>query len=275
MRGSCASATTLADCGQPRPIGSFSGPSSSMETKSSTMKLRSSVVTTSSTPKRVLSTRRAEQQRGACSHGDEHDDRNEKDRRQRQRAGAEHDGHDAADIELRLGADVPELGAEGDGDGKAGEDQRRRAGQRLESGELRAGGTPGDEIEDREGRGASGEHQQRGDDQRRGDRAQRIEQRDGERRRGLGLKPHGWPRPPRHARPSVRQVRGSSARRARKAGTAGPSTSPGCGRTERGSPPGLPRSAGSPHRAPGPPAACRGRSRPRRHRGRASAGWRG
>ena len=46
---------------------------------------------------------------------------------------------DGADIELALAADVPQLGAEGDGGGKAGEDQRRRARQRLEQGELRAG----------------------------------------------------------------------------------------------------------------------------------------
>ena len=53
--GNCASAITFGDCGQPRPIGSLSGPSSSMLTNSRTMKLSSSVVTTSSTPKRVFS----------------------------------------------------------------------------------------------------------------------------------------------------------------------------------------------------------------------------
>jgi hypothetical protein len=38
------------DFGQPMPIGSLSGPSSSIETNSSMMKLKSRVVTTSSTP---------------------------------------------------------------------------------------------------------------------------------------------------------------------------------------------------------------------------------
>ena len=56
MRGSRASGTSAGDCGQPSDSGSFSGPSSSIETKSSMMKLKSSVVTTSSTPKRTFST---------------------------------------------------------------------------------------------------------------------------------------------------------------------------------------------------------------------------
>ena len=49
-----ASSMTGADCGQPRPMGSFKGPSSIMETKSNMMKLPSSVVTTSSTPNLTL-----------------------------------------------------------------------------------------------------------------------------------------------------------------------------------------------------------------------------
>ena len=143
-RRRCAAAapreTSGADCGQPSAIGSFIGPSSSMETNSSMMKLSSSVVTTSSTPKRILSTagpsrssapgqrRRQRRSPAAAKAG------------QPQRAGAEHDGRrQRAGVELRLGPDVPELGAEGDGDGEAGEDQRRRAVQRLEDRELRAG----------------------------------------------------------------------------------------------------------------------------------------
>ena len=54
MRGSRASSISRADLGQPSPIGSFSGPSSSMETQSSTTKFSRRVVTTSSTPKRVF-----------------------------------------------------------------------------------------------------------------------------------------------------------------------------------------------------------------------------
>ena len=106
---------------------------------------------------------RAKQKKRTRGHGGDHDDRNEQEGGQRQSAGAEHDGHHAADIELRLGADVPELCAEGDGDGEAGEDQRRCAGQRFEQRELRAGRASRDEIEDRKGRGAGGKHQQRSD----------------------------------------------------------------------------------------------------------------
>ena len=43
-------AATGTDCGQPKAIGSFNGPSTISPTNSSTMKLSSSVVTTSSTP---------------------------------------------------------------------------------------------------------------------------------------------------------------------------------------------------------------------------------
>src|SRR6056297_688176 len=55
MRGRRASAIRRSDFGQPMPIGSLSGPSRSIEMNSRKMKLNSSVVTTSSTPKRTLS----------------------------------------------------------------------------------------------------------------------------------------------------------------------------------------------------------------------------
>jgi hypothetical protein len=58
--------------------------------------------------------------------------RERQDERASERAGAEDDGDDRARVELRLGPDVPELRAEGDGHGEAGEDERRRAVQRLE-----------------------------------------------------------------------------------------------------------------------------------------------
>ena len=52
-------------CGQPPPIGSLSGPSSIIWTKSRTTKLRRSVVTTSSAPSLQLEQRRHEHQEGA------------------------------------------------------------------------------------------------------------------------------------------------------------------------------------------------------------------
>ena len=133
MRGRRASGTSAGDCGQPSESGSLSGPSSSIETKSSMMKLRSSVVTTSSTPKRTL--RSAGPRRSSAAGGDrgEGDQRQEERRRAAARAPVpSSDGDQRAGVELRLGADVPEPGAEGDGDGEAGEDQRRGAVQRLE-----------------------------------------------------------------------------------------------------------------------------------------------
>ena len=44
---------------------------------------------------------------------------------------ADEAGGDGAGHELALGADVPEFGAEGDDDGKAGEEQRRGFDQRV------------------------------------------------------------------------------------------------------------------------------------------------
>ena len=120
-----------------------------------------------------LEDRRAKQQQSAGKHRRQHDDGDEDHRGQRQRAGAEYDCNDATDIKLRLSADVPQLGAEGDRDGKTGEDQRSGAGQRLKQGELRAGGTLGDEVKDRQRRSAGGKHQQRGDEQRGNDRRDR------------------------------------------------------------------------------------------------------
>ena len=49
-------------------------------------------------------------------------------------------GEHAADEQLALAADVEQSGAEGDGDGEAGEDQRRGLGERGRDGAQRADG---------------------------------------------------------------------------------------------------------------------------------------
>jgi hypothetical protein len=73
-----SSSATL--CGQPIAVGSFIGPSSIIDTNSRTMKLSSSVVTTSSTPKRVFANCRQRHQDRAGEHrGRDH--RGEQDRR--------------------------------------------------------------------------------------------------------------------------------------------------------------------------------------------------
>ena len=54
-RPNSSSGLIATDCGQPRAVGSFIGPSSIADTNSSAMKLSSRVVTTSSTESRVLS----------------------------------------------------------------------------------------------------------------------------------------------------------------------------------------------------------------------------
>ncbi len=207
--GSCAASITFFDCGQPRPIGSFSAPSSSMLTNSTITKLSSSVVTTSSTPKRVLRNVGPSSSSAPGQHRRRHDHRDEDRRRQRQRAGAEHHRHDRAGIELRLAADVPQLGAERDRGGKAGEDQRRRAGQRLQERKLRSGRALRHRREHRQRRRAAGQHQQCGDGEAGRDRHQRRDDPDAPRRFGPRLKPHGPPRRS-HGRPSSGRADGWS-----------------------------------------------------------------
>ncbi len=51
---SCSVSCSTTLCGQPIAVGSFIGPSSIIDTNSSTMKLSSNVVTTSSTPSRLF-----------------------------------------------------------------------------------------------------------------------------------------------------------------------------------------------------------------------------
>ena len=71
--GSAAASMIGADCGQPRPIGSWSGPSSIIWTKSSMTKLRRSVVTTSSAPKRSFRNAGPRKKQGAGERaGDQH-----------------------------------------------------------------------------------------------------------------------------------------------------------------------------------------------------------
>ena len=127
-------------CGQPPPIGSFSGPSSIIWTKSRTTKLRRSVVTTSSTPSRSLSSVGPSIRSAPASAAGEEDQRARgrrparrsrrcrprRRRARRHRAGPRRRCCRAARGRRR--------------GGEAGEDQRRRAGQRLGEGEDRAGG---------------------------------------------------------------------------------------------------------------------------------------
>ena len=85
--------------------------------------------------------------------------------RQGDDAAAQDDGGQRPGIELALAADVPELGPEGDGGGKAGEDQGRGAGQGLgqrEDGADRALHEPG--VGREHGRTGPGEREGREDE---------------------------------------------------------------------------------------------------------------
>ena len=98
------------------------------------MKLNRRVVTTSSTPSRVFRRTGPRSTSAPASMAARATDG--QDKGAAKRAGAKQDGDDGARVKLRLGPDVPQLGAKGDGDGKAGEDQRRGAVQRLKDGKA-------------------------------------------------------------------------------------------------------------------------------------------
>ena len=89
------------------------------------------MVTTSSTPRRSLSRVGPSMNSAPAAALAARSSGSRSGRRQRDRAGAQGHRGDGAQIELALGADVPQPGAEGHGDGEAGEDQGRGAGQRL------------------------------------------------------------------------------------------------------------------------------------------------
>ena len=213
--GSAAASMIGADCGQPRLIGSLSGPSSIIWTNSSMTKLRSSVVTTSSAPKRSLrSAGPRKNSAPAMRAGDQHQ-RDHDPRRRVDRAGADRDGGERAGIELALAADVPEPRPEGDGRGKPGEDQRRGAGQRLGEGEERAEGAGHhvaigvDRVGAGEGDGDGGKRQRR--DSRRAPGRRPTRAFDGAGRGSMTITPPS----PRHGRPSSgRGCRGRGRRRA-------------------------------------------------------------
>ena len=101
--------------------------SSSELTTSSTLNLTRSIAGTSATAAAGRRTRQRHQQHGE---------------RPRHRDGADKAAGDRAGQQLALGADVPELGPEGDRDGEPGEDHRCGAHQRLGDGVAVAEGKP-------------------------------------------------------------------------------------------------------------------------------------
>ncbi|MEZ5859785.1 MAG: hypothetical protein R3D28_12565 [Geminicoccaceae bacterium] len=87
------------------------------------MKLESSVVTTSSTPKRAGGAAGPSIQSASCQGTRHHDQRQQQETRDRDEAGADRDrGAEGAEISA-LGADVPQARPEGDGGGEARQNQ--------------------------------------------------------------------------------------------------------------------------------------------------------
>ena len=115
--------------------------------------------------------RRDEHQHGARERAGRHDQRNEQTGRRLDRACADRDGRERAGIELALGADIVELGAECDRGGQAGEDQRRRARQRLGEGEQRTRRAVRHQAERADQRRPGDAERDRGEQQRGRDRA--------------------------------------------------------------------------------------------------------
>ena len=102
------------------------------------MKFSSSVVTTSSTPSRVLASAGSSRSSAPAAMPAAIMSGNSTSRGRGDGAAADRDRSERAQVELPFGADVVEVRAERDRSGEAGEDQRRGARERFADREARA-----------------------------------------------------------------------------------------------------------------------------------------